>query len=53
MLIAVALQKPSPTSKTKDHQDALSKRLALWKEGYIDKLLIRVGRIIQGGIGKH
>lgn len=51
VLIAVSLQKPSPKSKTKDHQDALSKRLALWKEGKIDKLL-REGRIIQGRIGK-
>lgn len=33
VLLAVALQKPSPKSKTKDHQDFLSKRLALWKEG--------------------
>ena len=47
VLIAVSLQKPSPKSKTKDHQDALSNRLALWKEGKIDKLL-REGRIIQG-----
>ena len=39
VLIAVSLQKPSPKSKTKDHQDALSNRLALWKEGKIDKLL--------------
>ena len=51
VLIAVSLQKPSPKSKTKDHQDALSNHLALWKGGKIDKLL-REGRIIQGRIGK-
>ena len=51
MLIAVSLQKPSPKSKTKDHQDVLSNRLAIWKEGKIDKLL-REGRIIQGRIEK-
>ena len=51
VLLAVALQKPSPKSKTKDHQDFLSKRLALWKEGEISKLL-REGRMLQGRIGK-
>ena len=48
---AVGLQKPNPKSKAKDHQDALSKRLALWKDGEISKL-IREGRIIQSRIGK-
>ena len=33
VLLAVALQKPSPKSKTKDNQEFLSKRLVLWKEG--------------------
>ena len=47
----ISLQKPSPKSKTRDHQNVLSNRLALWKEGKIDKLL-REGRIIQGRIGK-
>ena len=51
MLLAVALQKSSPKSKTKDHQEALSKRLALWKAGEIGKLL-REGRIPEGRIGK-
>ena len=51
VLLAVGLQKPNPKSKSKDHQDALSKRLALWKEGEISKL-IREGRIIQSRIGK-
>ena len=32
VLLAVALQKPGPKSKAKDHQDALSKRLALWRD---------------------
>ena len=51
VLLAVALQKPSPKSKTKDHQEFLSKHLALWKEGEISKLL-REGRMLQGRIGK-
>ena len=51
VLLAVALQKPSPKSKTKDHQDFLSKRLALWKEGEISKLPSE-GRMLQGRIGK-
>ena len=44
VLLAVALEKPGPKSKTKDH-------LMLWKEGEISKLL-REGRILQGRIGK-
>ena len=52
VLLAVALQKPGPKSKTKDHQEALSKRLMLWKQGEINKLL-REGRILQGRIGKR
>lgn len=51
VLLAVGLQKPGPKSKAKDHADALSKRLVLWKEGEIHNLL-REGRIIQGRIGK-
>ena len=47
VLLTVALQKPSPKSKTKDHQEALSKRLTLWKLGEISKLL-REGRILSG-----
>ena len=45
VLLDVALQKPSPKSKTKDHQEALSKRLTLWKEGEISKL-VREGRFL-------
>ena len=46
ILLAVGLQKPRQKSKAKDHQECLAKRLVLWKEGEIDKLL-REGRIIQ------
>ena len=51
VLVAVSLQKQNSKSKTKDHQDVLSRRLVLWKEDKIDTLL-RKGRIIQGRIGK-
>lgn len=51
VLLAVGLQKPGPKSKAKEHQDALSKRLVLWREGEISKLL-RECRMIQGRIGK-
>ena len=46
VLLAVGLQKPSQKLKAKDHQECLAKRLVLWKEGEIDKLL-REGRMIQ------
>ena len=51
VLLSVALQKPSPKSKTKDHLEALSKCLTLWKEGEISKFLPE-GGILQGRIGK-
>ena len=51
VLLAVGLQKPGPKSKAKDHQDALARRLILWREGEISKLL-RECRIIQRRIGK-
>ena len=52
VLLAVGLQKPSPKSKAKDHQDVLSKRLILWRQGEINKLS-REGRItVQCRIGK-
>ena len=44
--LAVGLQKPGPKSKAKGHQDVLAKRLILWREGEISKLL-RKCRIIQ------
>ena len=46
VLLAVGLQKPSLKSKAKDHQKCLARRLILWKEGEVDKLL-REGRMIQ------
>ena len=51
VLLALALQKPSQGSKGKDHQDCLSRRLALWKEGEIDTLE-REGRMIQNRLTK-
>ena len=51
VLLGVGLQKPGPKSKAKDHQDALAKRLILWRKGEISKLL-RECRIIQRRIGK-
>ena len=52
VLLAVCLQKPNARSKAKEHQNILAKRLALWKDGEIEKL-IREGNIIQHRIGKH
>ena len=52
VLLAVRLRKPNPNSKAKDHQDVLSRRLILWRQGEVNKLL-REGRIIQGRIGKY
>lgn len=51
VLLAVGLQKPGPKSKAKDHQDTLGKRLILWREGEISKLL-RECSIIQRRTGK-
>ena len=51
VLLALALQKPSQGSKAKDHQECLSRRLALWKEGEIDTLL-RERRMIQKRLTK-
>ena len=39
VLLALVLQKPSQGSKVKDHQECLTRSLALWKEGEIDTLL--------------
>ena len=36
---ALLLQKPSKTSKTKDHLKALERRLRLWEEGNITELV--------------
>ena len=51
LILVTALQKPSMKSKAKDHQECLTKRLALWKEGEI-KSLLREGRSIQKRILK-
>ena len=51
VLVAVCLQKPSQKSKTKDHKECLTRRVALWKNGDIDQL-IREGRMIQQRIGR-
>ena len=44
--LVVGLQKPSQKSNAKDHQECLSRRLVLWKEREVDKLL-REERMIQ------
>ena len=36
---AILLQKPSKTSKAKDHLKALERRLILWEEGTITELV--------------
>ena len=46
VLPSLLLQKPSATSKTKDHIEKLTLRLALWKERKIDEL-ISEGKVIQ------
>ena len=51
VLVAVCLQKQSQKSKTKDHKECLTRRVALWKNGDIDQL-IREGRMIQQRIGR-
>ena len=43
---ALLLQKPSKSSKTKDHLNALHRRLKLWDDGKIAEL-IREGKTIQ------
>ena len=43
---ALLLQKPSKSSKSKDHHAALERRLTLWEEGKIEELLYE-GQTIQ------
>ena len=43
---SLLLQKPSKTSKVKDHLKALKKRIGLWCKGKIGKLLFQ-GKTIQ------
>ena len=47
VLPTLILQKPSATSKSKEHSEAMERRLALWKQGDIDLLLKEV-RFFQG-----
>ena len=47
VLPPLILQKPSATSKSKEHSAAIERRLALWKQGDLDLLLKEV-RFIQG-----
>ena len=47
VLPTLILQKPSATSKSKEHSAAIERRLALWKQGDLDLLLKEV-RFIQG-----
>ena len=44
---SLLLQKPSKTSKAKDHTDALKRRILLWKEGDIENLVLEA-ETIQG-----
>eukprot|EP00794_Sanderia_malayensis_P011608 gene11608-12810_t len=49
---SLLLQKPSKTSKSKDHVEKLRKRLDLWKSGNFDDL-VREARFIQSRFSKH
>ena len=51
VLLAIGLQKPSRTSKSKDHQYCLKERLEQWKEVQIKKLL-REGCLLQSRLSK-
>ncbi len=46
IIFPLLLQKPSPTSKAKDHMTYLQRRLELWRSGEISKLL-KEGSAIQ------
>ena len=46
VLVALALQKPHRTSKSKDHVAHLNRRLTLWKEGNLASL-VDEGQCIQ------
>ena len=47
---ALVLQKPSRTSKNKDHVSCLEKRLKLWNDGNLNDLVLE-GRAIQLRLG--
>ena len=49
VLLALALQKPSKTSKSKDHITCMERRHSLWKQGNF-KALLEEGRAIQGSL---
>ena len=46
VMLALLLQKPIKSSKSKEHLEALTRRLSLWNEGKIDELLYE-GQTIQ------
>ena len=52
VLPILLLQKPQQASKTKDHISCLERRLKLWKDGDLNKLLLEC-RVIQGRLPKH
>ncbi len=52
VLPILALQKPTRTSKAKDHIACLEKRLSLWREGLLNDLVIE-GRAIQKRLPKQ
>ena len=49
VLPALVLQKPSKTSKSKDHIKCMERRHSLWKQGNF-KALLEEGRAIQGSL---
>ena len=51
IIFPLLLQKPAPTSKTRDHVRYLEKRIVMWKDGKLDDLL-NEGRAIQGRFSK-
>ena len=51
ILQALVLQKPSCTSKTKEHINHLKRRIALWKSGNLNEILLE-GRCIQKHLPK-
>ena len=51
LLQILTLQKPSRTSKSKDHMNHLKSRLALWKAGDLQALLVE-GHCIENCLPK-
>ena len=51
VLQTLLLQKTSFTSKSKDNVQTLKRRLNLWKDGKIEKLLVE-GKIVQEDFSK-